>query len=87
MSVIKSLFNSEAFFKEAYNVNPEYKTASENLDKLLDEADGVIPKKDKSFFSDMVRDQLTIVNIQLSRQAFEQGFSLAVQLIGESINK
>ena len=84
MSVIKSLLNKEEFFKESCN-KTEHRIINDRLKELLDEADEYIPRKDKGYFSDRIRTEVSDLNLQISEDAFEKGFSMAVQLIGESM--
>lgn len=84
MSIIKELFNGEIYPFEAIVSTKEALEAEKLLGDYLEEADKVMPKDNKEYFSDKVRYQVTIIQNLLAEQCFEKGFALGLQLTAES---
>lgn len=83
MKTVDLLFNGKIHPFESLAYIGEGITANNRLNEYLDIVDQKIPKEDREFFSDKLREQISALETNLARQCFEEGFSLGLRLAAE----
>ena len=83
MGVINDLFNGEIYVFEAMKYDKVSTEAENEMYKYLEKADKEFPEEDGRFFSDIIREQVSILETRSAEQAFAIGISLGLRLASE----
>ncbi len=87
MNTIKKLFNGEIYPFEDMRDTKETLRVRNRLHNYLEKADENIPRENNTCFSDIIYEQISIIEARTAEQGFELGFSLGVRLMAECYRK